>query len=279
MEAINIKIGNYNTLKIERLVEIGAYLDDGNKGILLPKRWLPENAKRGDEITVFVYHDNEDRLIATTMQPKAVVGDIALLEAATITSFGAFLKWGVMKDVFVPRAQQLSDMIVGGKYLVKLYIDEKTNRVAATERLDFLMNNDELTVQEGDEINFLVFRKTEIGYTVFINNQHKGLLYFNEIFKPVSIGDELKGYVKKIYADNKIDVAIGKKGYQRVEDEVSKVLRLLQENGGALPYNDKTAPEIIYKIFGMSKKTFKMTTGNLYKQKKIVFTDKGIALV
>jgi predicted RNA-binding protein (virulence factor B family) len=274
-----IQIGNYNLLKIDRLVEIGAYLDDGDKGILLPKRWVPEDAKRGDIINVFVYHDNEDRMIATTMQPFAVVGDIALLEAVTINSYGAFLKWGVMKDVFIAKSQQLSDMVVGGKYLVKLYIDERSNRVAATERIDSNFSNDVLTVKELDEVDLMVYRKSDLGYVMIMNNQHIGLLHNSEVFKKINIGDKLKGFVKKIYETNKIDVILGKPGYQRVEDEVDKVLRLLQENKGFLPFNDKSEPSAIYNFFGMSKKTFKMTTGNLFKQQKIIFTPKGIELV
>ena len=274
-----INIGAYNLLQIDRLVEIGAYLEDGDKGILLPKRWVPENAKRGDIINVFVYHDNEDRLIATTMQPNAVVGDIALLEAVTINSYGAFLKWGVMKDVFIAKSQQISTMVIGGKYLVKLYIDERTNRVAATERIDAGFNNKTLTVAVLDEVELIVYRQTDLGYVLIINNQHTGLLHQNEVYQNIAIGDKLKGFVKKIYENNKIDIALGKPGYKRVEDEVGKVLRLLQENKGVLPFNDKSEPTAIYNFFGMSKKTFKMATGNLYKQKKMVFTDKGIELI
>ena len=274
-----INIGAYNLLQIDRLVEIGAYLDDGDKGILLPKRWVPENAKRGDIINVFVYHDNEDRMIATTMQPKAVVGDIALLKAVTINSYGAFLEWGVMKDVFIAKSQQLSEMIIGGKYLVKLYIDEKTNRVAATERIDANFSNETLSVTALQEVDLIVFRKSDLGYVMIINKQHTGLLHVSEVYQKLAIGDNLKGYIKKIYDTNKIDVVLGKAGYQRVEDEVGKVLRLLQENKGFLPFNDKSEPTSIYNFFAMSKKTFKMATGNLYKQKKLVFTTKGIELI
>ena len=274
-----INIGAYNLLKVDRLVEIGAYLDDGDKGILLPKRWVPENTKRGDIMNVFIYHDNEDRMIATTMQPNAVVGDIALLKAVTINSYGAFLEWGVMKDVFIAKSQQLSEMIIGGKYLVKLYVDERTNRVAATERIDAGFNNKTLTVAVLDEVDLIVYRKTDLGYVMIINSQHTGLLHQNEVYQTITIGDKLKGYVKKIYDTNKIDVVLGKPGYQRVEDEVGKVLRLLQENKGILAFNDKSEPTAIYNFFGMSKKTFKMAIGNLYKQKKLVFTEKGIELI
>ncbi len=279
MEDITIKIGDYNTLQVDRIVDFGVYLDNGKNGILLPARWVPENTQKGDTITAFIYHDNEDRLIATTMTPKAVVGDIALLKVASITDFGAFLEWGVMKDVFIAKSQQVSDMEVGNSYLVKLYIDERSTRVAATERLDPFLSNHPLTVALGDEVDMIVYRKTEIGYTVIVNKLHKGMLYLNEIYQKINIGDTLKGFVKKVYDDGKLDVSIGKQGYQRVENETEKVLRLLTENNGVLPFNDKSEPTAIYDFFGMSKKTFKMTTGNLYKQKKIAFTEKGIELV
>lgn len=274
-----INIGAYNLLKVDRIVDFGVYLDDGDKGILLPKRWVPENTQRGDIINAFIYHDNEDRMIATTMQPNAVVGDIALLKAVTINSYGAFLEWGVMKDVFIAKSQQISEMIIGGKYLVKLYVDERTNRVAATERIDAGFNNQTLTVKELEEVDLIVFRKTDLGYVMIINKQHTGLLHANEVYQKIAIGDKLKGFVKKIYETNKIDVVLGKHGYQRVEDEVEKVLRLLQENKGVLPFSDKSEPTAIYNFFGMSKKTFKMVTGNLYKQKKLSFTEKGIELL
>lgn len=274
-----INIGAYNLLKVDRIVDFGVYLDDGDKGILLPKRWVPENTHRGDIINAFIYHDNEDRMIATTMQPNAVVGDIALLKAVTINGYGAFLEWGVMKDVFIAKSQQISEMIIGGKYLVKLYVDERTNRVAATERIDAGFDNQTLTVKELEEVDLIVFRKTDLGYVMIINQQHTGLLHANEVYQKIAIGDKLKGFIKKIYETNKIDVVLGKQGYQRVEDEVGKVLRLLQENKGVLAFNDKSEPTAIYNFFGMSKKTFKMATGNLYKQKKLVFTEKGIELI
>ena len=274
-----INIGAYNLLKVDRIVDFGVYLDDGDKGILLPKRWVPENTHRGDIINAFIYHDNEDRMIATTMQPNAVVGDIALLKAVTINGYGAFLEWGVMKDVFIAKSQQISEMIIGGKYLVKLYVDERTNRVAATERIDAGFDNQTLTVKELEEVDLIVFRKTDLGYVMIINQQHTGLLHANEVYQKIAIGDKLKGFIKKVYETNKIDVVLGKQGYQRVEDEVGKVLRLLQENKGVLAFNDKSEPTAIYNFFGMSKKTFKMATGNLYKQKKLVFTENGIELI
>jgi predicted RNA-binding protein (virulence factor B family) len=271
-----VQVGQYNTLKVDRKTDFGFYLDDGDEGILLPKRFAPVRLKPGDEIKVFVYHDSDNRLIATTQQPKGVVGDIVKLQVVDVTHQGAFMDWGLMKDIFVAKSQQTSIMRKGGEYLVKIYIDAQTGRVAATERIEQQLSNEDLTVKERDTVELIVFRKTEIGYTVIINGLHTGMLYFGDIFTEVEIGDRLQGYIKKIRPDNKIDVMPGNPGYQKVEDETEKILRLLRENGGFLPYHDKSDPDDIYKVFGMSKKTFKMTTGALYKQKKIAFTDGGI---
>jgi predicted RNA-binding protein (virulence factor B family) len=274
-----IEVGKINKLKVLRQVEIGLYLDDDDAGLLLPKRFVPRDAKVGDELDVFVYHDSDNRLIATTQQPKAVVGDIAFMKVVSITPQGAFLDWGLMKDLFVPKALQTSFMRVGASYLVKLYIDEQTGRVAATERIERVLDNDVLTVEEKQPVELIVYRKSELGYVVIINGIHSGLLYFNEVFKELQPGDKLDGFVKKIREDNKIDVGAGKLGYERVEGETEKILRLLHENDGYLPYHDKSDPEEIYNFFGMSKKTFKMTTGALYKQQKISFTKTGIQLI
>ncbi len=273
-----VKVGDYNALTVQRLVEFGAYLDDGKEGILLPKRFVPRGTKPGNSLKVFVYHDSEDRLVATTQQPKAIVGDIAYLAVVSVTHQGAFMDWGLMKDLFVPRSKQITGMRSGGSYLVKLYIDEQTGRVAATEKIEPYLSNEILTVKEKEVVHLTVYRRTDIGYVVIIKHQHTGVLHFNEIYRDISVGDSFEGFIKTIRPDNKIDVAAGKPGYERVEDESQKIMRLLKENNGYLPYFDKSSPEEIYSFFGMSKKTFKMTTGNLYKQRKIIFTDTGIKL-
>lgn len=274
-----VKIGEYNTLKVLRAVDFGVYLDDGVEGILLPKRFMPEGLKVDDDIKVFVYHDSEGRPIATTQQPKGVVGEIVKMKALTVTNLGAFLDWGLMKDIFVPKSKQQNFMREGGDYLVKIYIDEQTGRVAATEKLEPFLSNDELTVKEMDEVDLIVYRRTDIGYVVIINNVHTGVLHFNEIYRNIGVGDKMKGFIKTIRPENKIDVVIGKAGYKRVEGEAEKILRLLNENDGYLPYHDKSNPEEVYAFFGMSKKSFKMATGALYKQKKIEFTKTGIKLL
>lgn len=278
-----IKVGEVNSLKVLREVDFGVYLEDDIDGILLPKRFVPDGLKVDDIVDVFVYHDNEGRRIATTEFPKAFVGDIALLQVKTVTEHGAFLDIGIMKDIFLPRAKMLGEMKSNKEYLVKIIIDEQTNRIIATEKLDVYFQNNEITVERLDVVELLVYRKTELGFVVIINNIHIGLLHHNEIFTQVSIGDKFQGFIKKIHeADEsskvkfKIDVAYGKPGYQRVEDETEKVFRILEENNGYLPYHDKSRPEDIYSFFGMSKKTFKMATGNLFKQRKIVFEKEGI---
>ena len=271
-----VKAGVYNQLVVQRITGVGAFLEDGKEGLLLPKRFVPPRTKPGDTLEVFVYHDSEDRLIATTQRPFAIAGEIALLRAVSVTQQGAFLDWGLMKDLFVPRSKQLSGMREGADYLVKVYIDEQTGRAAATEKIEFELSNEPLTVKEKELVQLVVYRRTDIGYVVIINNRHTGVLHHNEIYRSIQVGDRFEGFVKHIRPDNKIDVAAGKPGYERVEDESEKILRLLRENNGYLPYFDKSSPEEIYDFFGMSKKTFKMVTGNLYKQRKIEFTETGI---
>lgn len=274
-----IKVGDYNVLKVLREADFGFYLDDDAEGVLLPKRFVPEGLKVGHEIKVFIYHDSEGRLIATTQQPKGVVGEIVKLKAITVTNQGAFLDWGLMKDIFVPKSKQLGGMREGAEYLVKIYVDEQTGRVAATEKIEPFLSNENLTVKEKDIVDLVVYRRTDIGYLVIINNKHTGVLHFNEIYQNIGVGDKLKGFIKAIRPENKIDVVAGKPGYNRVEDEAEKILRLLNENNGYLPYHDKSDPDEIYNFFGISKKAFKMATGNLYKQQKITFTKTGIKLL
>ncbi|SHK95261.1 hypothetical protein SAMN05444266_101703 [Chitinophaga jiangningensis] len=273
-----IRVGEYNYLRVKKKAEFGVYLEGVDQEILLPTRFVPAGTKVGDELKVFIYHDSENRLIATTQKPYGVVGDIVSLKAVSTTHQGAFLDWGLMKDIFVPTSQQLSKMVPGQEYLVKIYLDELTGRVAATERIEGTLSNENISLTEKDPVDLIVYRRTQIGYVVIVNNAHLGILHHSDIFKPVDVGDKLKGFVRQV-KDNKIDVALGQPGFKKVEDEGAKILRLLQENNGYLPYHDKSTPEEIQAFFGMSKKTFKMTTGNLYKQKKILFTQTGFKAV
>lgn len=272
------KVGEYNLLRVKKDSEFGLFLDGGEQEILMPKRFVPKDAKKGDELRVFIYHDSENRLTATNQEPYGIVGDIVNLKATGVTEQGAFLDWGLMKDLFVPASKQVSKMHPGQDYLVKIYLDELTGRVAATEKIDPYLSNENLTVKELDVVDMIVYRRSEIGFVVIINNQHTGILHYSEVFGTVDIGDKLKGFIKSIKG-TKIDVVVGKPGYDRVESEAEKILRLLKENDGYLPYHDKSDPEEIYEFFSMSKKTFKMTTGALYKQQKIIFTQTGIKLI
>jgi uncharacterized protein len=274
-----VRMGEYNLLKVIKVKDMGVFMDNGEEGILMPKRFVPPGTRIGDEINVFLYHDGEGRPIATTQKPLAVLGEIVKLKAVSVTDQGAFLDWGLMKDLFIPKSGMISFMRPMGEYLVKIVMDEQTGRVAATEKLERFLSNEMITVEDKEAVDLLVYRQTEIGYEVIINNKHKGILHTNEIYRPVEIGDRFPGFIKRILPENKIDVVAGKPGYQRVEDESEKILRLLNENNGYLPYHDKSSPEEIYAFFHISKKTFKMTTGNLYKQKKILFTKTGIQLV
>lgn len=259
-------------------MDFGVYLDAEGAEILLPKRFVPKGLDEGDEVEVFIYHDNEDRLIATTQKPFAAVGEAALLKVVGKTEHGAFLGWGIMKDVFVPLSQQISRMSEGQDCLVYLYIDEMTGRVTATEKIQRFLSNDELTVKEGDIVDLIVWQQTDIGYKVIINNKHTGVLHFSDVFRDLKFGEKLSGYIKKIREENKIDIGIGEKGYKKVMPETDRILYLLAEHDGYLPYNDKSAPEDIYTFFGISKKTFKMAVGALYKERKIELTQTGIKL-
>lgn len=275
-----VQVGQYNTLRVVKKVDFGMYLDGGEDGeILLPKRFVPKDLQPDDEIEVFLYHDSDNRLIATTQKPLAVVNEIALLTVVSVSPQGAFLDWGLMKDVFLPLSQQTTRISVGGEYLVKLYIDERTGRIAATQRFERTLSNDELTVKEKDPVELTIYQKTDIGYKVIINNRHLGVLHYNEVFRELEYGAHEKGFIKTIREENKIDVSLGEAGYKKVETEAEKILRLLAENNGYLPYHDKSNPEEIYDYFGISKKVFKMTVGALYKQRKIELTQTGIKLI
>lgn len=278
-----VQTGKFNKLKVIREKPAGVYLEGGEEGILLPKRFVPEGTKPGDTLNVFVYHDSEGRIIATTQKPYGVVDDIRLLKVVSVTNIGAFLDLGLMKDLFIPKSNMRHFMRVGGRYLVRIVIDEKTGRLSATEYFEDALSNENVTVKELETVQVMIYRKTDIGYEVIINNAHKGILHFSDIFRPVEIGDRLEGYIKKVFKHKEtgqtlIDVALGKPGYARVENESEKILRLLKENDGYLPFYDKSDPEEIYEFFKMSKKTFKMSIGRLYKEGKIDLAKTGILL-
>lgn len=274
-----ITAGSYYTLPVIKIRDFGVYLDAAGTEILLPKRYVPEHISVGTEITVFIYHDSEDRLIATTEKPKITVGEIGLLNVVSITKQGAFLDWGLPKDLFLPLSQQVSRIHQDHGYLVLPYVDAQTGRIAATERFERYLQNEDLSIQENDPVQLTIWRKTDIGYVTIINHKHTGILHFDDVFQEPQYGESIEGFVKKIREDNKIDVKAGTRGYDRVQPVSDKILQLLKEHQGFLPYNDRSSPETIYSFFGVSKKTFKMALGALYKERIIDFTKQGILLI
>lgn len=276
-----MNIGSYNTLKIVKRVAFGLYLDGEEAGeILLPTRYVPADAQIGDYLDVFIYTDGDDRLIATTAKPLAVVGQIVPLTVKAVGSYGAFLEWGIMKDLFLPFSEQTADVNEGETVVVGLYLDAKTNRVVATMRWGRMLDKTvEPDFAEGDKVQVMIVGKTELGYKVLINEAFVGLIYKNEVFKPLYIGDTMPAYIHRMRADGKIDVRVNQSGYAAIEGEAARLMQLLQQAGGFLPTTDKSPAETIYEVCGMSKKTYKKAVGELYKKRLIVLKEQGIALI
>lgn len=275
-----MNIGETNILKLLRITAPGAYLaDEDEQEVLLPGKYLNGNENIGDELEVFLYNDSEDRPVATTEKPKITLNNIAPLEVVAVSKFGVFLDWGLEKDLLVPFKEQIVKMQVGEKHVVRLYLDEETDRLAATARIRKYLPNDPVTVQEGEEVSLLVFHISKLGYEVVINQKHTGLVFMNEVFSELHTGDSLQGYIKKIRSDHKIDVSVRPPARQHAESSVQVVLDALHANAGHLDMNDKSSPELIYKKLQMSKKTFKQAIGQLYKQRKILIESHGISLV
>lgn len=274
-----VEIGKYNTLKIIKDLDFGVYLDGGNGlEILLPARYVPKNVKPGDEVEVFIYHDNEGRLIATTARPKATVGEFEFMQVKSVSNAGAFLDWGLMKDLLVPFREQKMPMREGKWYLVYLRVDHVTGRVMASARIEKFLNNTPAQYEQNQEVSLLIADETDLGYKVIINNLHGGIVYHNEVFRRLEKGEHLKGYIKEVREDEKIDVSLSPLGYQRIEGVAGVVLEALKVQGGFLPIHDKSEPEVIYSLFQCSKKAFKQAIGTLYKQRLISIGEDGIRL-
>ncbi len=275
-----IKIGKINRLKVLKEVNFGIYLDGFDKGeILMPQKYVPQNTKVNDEVDVFIYLDTEDRLVATTETPFAFVDEFAYLECIANTKFGAFLDWGILKNVLSPFREQKANMSVGKYYLVYIYLDNESQRIVASAKIEKFLDNTIPNYTPGQEVDLLVADKTDLGYKVIINNLHSGIVYFDDVFENLNKGDKTIGYIKKVREDDKIDITLHKFGYRKVEDNLDKVINYLKENNRFVNLNDKSDPEDIYKIFSFSKKTFKQIIGALYKQQKIKITEKGIELI
>ena len=275
-----VEIGKYNILKIVKDLDFGVYLDGGDDlEILLPARYVPRNVKPGDEVEVFIYHDNEGRIIATTAKPLAIVGEFQWMECKSVNDMGAFLEWGLMKDLLVPFREQKMPMREGKWYLVYVHLDHVTKRIVASARVDKFLDNVPPVYEFNQEVDLLVADETEIGYKVIINNLHWGLVYHNEIYRRLERGEHLKGYIKEVREDEKIDVSLTRLGYEKVEGIAGIILDALKVQNGFLPVHDKSPAEEIYSLFGCSKKSFKQAIGALYKKKLISIEPAGIRLI
>lgn len=275
-----VEIGKYNKLKIVKDLDFGVYLDGGDDlEILLPARYVPRNVKPGDEVEVFIYHDNEGRIIATTAKPLAIVGEFQWMECKSVNDMGAFLEWGLMKDLLVPFREQKMPMREGKWYLVYVHLDHVTKRIVASARVDKFLDNIPPVYEFNQEVDLLVADETEIGYKVIINNLHWGLVYHNEIYRRLERGEHLKGYIKEVREDEKIDVSLTRLGYEKVEGIAGIILDALKVQNGFLPVHDKSPAEEIYSLFGCSKKSFKQAIGALYKKKLISIEPTGIRLI
>ncbi len=277
-----IEIGKYNTLEILRETKVGLFLGNGNEAedILLPNKYVPKQYEIGDEITVFVYLDHEERPVATTLEPYIHLNEFALLRVNYTNRIGAFMDWGMEKDILVPFKEQAREMEKGKRYLVYLYMDEKTNRLVASSKTNQFLDNENLTVENGEEVDLIVSHITDLGINVIINGIHKGLLYKDEVYDDaIRTGDKLRGFIKNIRPDHKIDVSLQKQGYENVEPNADKIVEELRANRGFLRLNDNSHPEDIKTVLKMSKKTFKKAIGALYKDRVIDIKDDGIYLL
>lgn len=274
------KIGKYNQLIITRKVDFGVFLDGQEHGeILMPAKYVPEGANPGDQVDVFVYPDSEDRLVATTETPLAQVGEVAWLKVKAVNQTGAFLDWGLLKDLLVPFREQKMKMTEGRNYLVFIYLDDSSQRIVASAKLDKFLNNLPPNYTTGQEVDLIIENSSDLGYTAIINHLHTGIIYHNEVFEELEKGQQLKGYVKKVRPDDKIDLTIYPPGYEKIDSLSSSLLEILIENGGYMAITDKSEAELIYDTFGMSKKNFKKSVGNLYKRRKIAIEANGLRVI
>lgn len=275
-----VQIGNYSELKVLKQLDFGVYLDGENLGeILLPTSQVPPNTEIGDVLEVFIYRDSEDRIIATSKEAFVVVNEFAVLRVVSVDKVGAWLDWGLEKNLLVPFREQKQDMEEGKFYLVYVYLDHESQRVVASSKLLKYLDNVPPEYEEGQEVDLLISNKSDIGYVAVINNLHSGLLYTNEVFQPLKRGQKLKGYIKKVRDDEKIDLTLRKPGYAIISGQAERIMHLLKAHQGELSYGDKSCPEEIYEFFQMSKKDFKKALGQLYKQKLIVLKPTQIKLV
>lgn len=278
-EVLVLDLGHIQKLKISKILERGAYLEDGHgEEILLPMRELPDAANVGDELEVFIYLDSEDRKIATLDMPFAMVGEFALLRVKSLERVGAFLDWGLQKDLFMPFSEQTRELKVGQNVVVHLYIDN-SERIAASMRLDRFISKESAVYEPNQPVDLFVAMKTDLGFKAVVNGKHWGMLFSNEVFERLEYGQKLKGYIKQVRPDGKIDLMLQPLGNKGALDLGQKILDVLKAKGGFMPLTEKTPPETIYDLFGVSKKKYKMALGGLYKKRVIAIEENGIRLL
>ena len=277
--SMNIELGKFNQLEVVKEVDFGLYLDGGEEGeILLPTRYVPEGCQVGDMLNVFLYLDIDERLIATTLTPLVQVGQFACLEVAWVNQFGAFLNWGLMKDLFVPFSEQKMKMQVGRKYVIHAHLDDESYRIVASAKVERYLSKDIPDYAPGTEVDILIWQKTDLGFKAIIDNKHSGLLYENEIFCTLETGMQMRAFVKQVREDGKVDLILQKPGFEKIDDFSKTLLDYIKEHGGRIHLNDKSPAEDIYDTFGVSKKTFKKGVGDLYKKRLISLQENGITL-
>ncbi|WP_396634813.1 S1 RNA-binding domain-containing protein [Maribacter sp. R86514] len=274
-----IELGRINNLEILRDTSVGLFLgDEEGNDVLLPNKYVPKAYEIGEKIKVFCYLDYDERPVATTLEPDIMLGEFRLLQVAEVNEFGAFMQWGLEKHLLVPFREQRVKMKEGQWYVVHCYLDERSGRLVASNKLDKFLSNDTIDLKEWEMVDLVVTRQTDLGWEVIVNEKHKGLVYFNEVFKPINIGDVIPGCIKTIRKDNKLDISLQPLGAKVLEPAAKKIYEVLVESGGFLGLHDKSAPEEIRDVFQMSKKTFKKGLGTLYRERKIKIESDGISL-
>jgi len=273
-------LGKMNPLKVVKIVDFGVYLDGMSDGeILMPTRYVPEDCKVGDTLSVFIYKDSEDRLIATTLKPYAMVGEFACLEVESVNEVGAFMDWGLMKQLLVPFNEQHAKMCKGEHHPVFIYVDFESKRIVASAKLEKFIDHNHPDLENGQEVELMIYKKTDLGWKAIVNQLYSGVIYKNEVFQPLEIGQKLKGFVKQVREDDKIDLMLQKPGFEKIDDFALHLHELLKQENGFLPFTDKSSAEDIYNQFGISKKTFKKAIGDLYKKRIVMLEENGIRLV
>lgn len=276
---MHVRLGRYNQLEVVKEVDFGVYLDGGDDGeILLPARYVPEDCQPGDMLNVFIYLDNEERLVATTLTPYAQVGDFACLEVAWTNQYGAFLDWGLMKDLFVPFREQKNKMEKGERYVVHVHLDEDSYRIMASAKVERYLSSDMPPYHPGDGVEILVWQRTDLGYKVIVDNRFGGLIYATDVVRPLSTGMKTEAYVRQVRPDGKIDIVLQPDGPRKVDDFAEVLLDYIRQHDGFTTFQDKTPAEDIYATFGVSKKTFKKAVGDLYKKHLVTLEEGGIRL-